>query len=297
MRYNNKKCGDYMIDKISNKLLELFDLFKSFLSKFLKIAFKPEMRILPGNLAFFLVLSLAPILTIIALLASKFSIPLISFINDFKKMIPEDLYQMFNMFLTEASVPSIPMIIYLSMGFFIASNGAHSIIVASNTLYKVSGRNFFKRRIKSFFLTILLILQFIFILIFLVYGNILMKWVLSFSLFDGIRGIIFRSFVFFKWPLMMLVTYILIKLLYALAPDIKIPSKKVNKGAIFTTIGWTLATAIYSFYANNLADYSVFYGSLSNLIVLMMWIYVVSYILVMGIAINVSHYGILKNKN
>jgi len=28
-----------------------------------------------------------------------------------------------------------------------------------------------------------------------------------------------------------------------------------------------------------------------------MWIYVVSYILVMGIAINVSHYGILKNKN
>jgi len=125
---------------------------KRYFKKLYKIASRDEMRILPGNLAFFLVLSLAPILTIIALLASKFSIPLISFINDFKKMIPEDLYQMFNMFLTEASVPSIPMIIYLSMGFFIASNGAHSIIVASNTLYKVSGRNFFKRRINHAFI-------------------------------------------------------------------------------------------------------------------------------------------------
>lgn len=296
MRYNNKKCGDYMLDKLKTQIIELFNLFKSFLKKFLKIAFRPEMRVLPGNLAFFLVLSFAPILTILALLASKFSIPLISFIYNFRNMIPNDLFLMFEMFLTETKIPSIPMIIYLLIGLFIASNGAHSIIVASNTLYKVNGGNNYKRRIKSFFLTIVLILQFIFILVFLVFGNIIMKWILSFALFDGIRNIIFRSFVFFKWPLMMLVTYILIKLLYALAPDIKVPSKKVSKGAIFTTLGWTLATAIYSYYANNLADYSVFYGSLSNLIVLMMWIYVVSYVLVMGIAINVSHYGTVKNK-
>ena len=89
---------------------------------------------------------------------------------------------------------------------------------------------------------------------------------------------------------MMLVSYILIKLLYALAPDKHIKSKNVTMGALFTTFGWTIVTAIYSYYANNLANYSVFYGGLSNLVVLMMWVYVISYILVMGIAINVSHY-------
>ena len=59
---------------------------------------------------------------------------------------------------------------------------------------------------------------------------------------------------------------------------------------------------VYSYYANNIANYGVFYGSLSNLIVLMIWIYILSYILVIGIAINSSIYenlvkdGIIKEK-
>ena len=284
-----------MLINIKQEMKELWHLFIKFLKNFWKTAFRPEMRILPGNLAFFLVLSFAPIITVVALLATRFSLPLISIVRDFKNMIPNDLFQMLEIFLTETSVPSGgSIVIYLLLGFFTASNGAHSIIIASNTLYKVKGESFIKRRIKSFFLTIILVLQFIFILVFLVFGNIIMKWVLSFTLFDGVRNIIYGSFIFLKWPLMMFITYILIKLLYALAPDTKVSSKNVTRGALFTTIGWTLVTAVYSYYANNWADYSVFYGGLSNLIVLMMWVYVVSYVLVMGIAINVSHYGIEK---
>lgn len=285
-----------MLSKIKQKLLDLWNIFLVFLKKFCKIAFRPEMRVLPGNLAFFLVLSFAPILTVVALLASRFSISLISIINNFKNVIPNDLFQMLEIFLTNPNVPTTHMIIYLFIGFLTASNGAHSIIIASNTLYEVKGGGVVKRRIKAFFLTTILVLQFIFILLFLVYGNIIMKWILSFALFDGFRDIIYSSFIFLKWPLMLFITYILIKLLYALAPDVKVPSKKVTRGACFTTLGWTIATAIYSYYANNWADYSVFYGSLSNLIVLMMWVYVVSYILVMGIAMNVSHYGKIKNE-
>lgn len=284
-----------MLINIKHEMQELWHLFVRFLKKFWKIAFRPEMRILPGNLAFFLVLSLAPIVTVIALLATRFSLPLISIVRDFKNMIPNDLFQILEIFLTETSVPlGGSIVIYLLLGFLTASNGAHSIIIASNTLYKVKGESFIKRRMRSFFLTIILVLQFIFILVFLVFGNIIMKWILSFALFDGVRKIIYSSFIFLKWPLMMFITYILIKLLYALAPDTKVSSKNVTRGSLFTTIGWTIVTAIYSYYANNLADYSVFYGGLSNLIVLMMWVYVVSYVLVMGIAINVSHYGIEK---
>ena len=107
---------------------------------------------------------------------------------------------------------------------------------------------------------------------------------------DNVRDIIFNGFAFLKWPILFIVTYILLKLLYALAPDTKVSSKTVTKGALFTTIGWMLVTALYSYYANNLANYSVFYGSLANLIILMVWIYIISYILVIGIAINVSDY-------
>jgi membrane protein len=288
MLYNSNNSGDDMNKKV--KINDLRVVFKKFLERFFKIASRPEMRILPGNLAFFLALSFAPIITLLVLVASRFSISLIAIMQDFKNVIPNDIFNILETFLTSSDSYTGPMIIYLLLGFVVASNGAHSIIITSNTLYNVKDDTFLKRRIKAFFLTIILILQFVFILVFLVYGNILMKWILSFEIFDSIRGMIYGSFVFVKWPLMMLVSYILIKLLYALAPDKRIKSKNVTRGALFTTLGWTIITAIYSYYANNLANYNIFYGGLSNLVVLMIWIYIVSYILVMGIAINVSHY-------
>ncbi len=290
MMYNRNNSGDNMIEKMKQKIEKLIKLFKRFLKSFIRIASRPEMRVLPGNLAFFLVLSFAPILTLLALVASRFSISLMSLINDFRNVIPNDMFQILGMFLSSGTAHAGSMVVYLLVGFVVASNGAQSIIIASNTLYNVKGENLLKRRIKAFFLTIVLLFQFMFILVFLVFGNILMKWVLSFEIFAAIRNFVYGSFVFVKWPLMMLISYILIKMLYALAPDKHIKSKNVTLGALFTTFGWTIVTAIYSYYANNLANYSVFYGGLSNLVVLMMWIYVISYILVMGIAINVSHY-------
>lgn len=279
-----------MRDKWKQPKEKLWHLFKTFWNQFLEISTRPAMRILPGNLAFFLVLSFAPIITLVALLASRFSISLLSLLNDFHSMIPNDLFQILEMFLVEGNPPTGSLMIYLLLGFITASNGAHSIIIASNTLYNIEQSSYIRRRIKAFFLTVILILQFILILLFLVFGNIIMKWVLSFSLFESIRFSIYRSFLFLKWPLMMLISFLLIKLLYITSPDKNIGSKNVNRGALFTTVGWTIATLIYAYYANNMANYSVFYGGLSNLIVLMMWIYVVSYILVLGIAINVSYY-------
>jgi membrane protein len=281
-----------MKENINNNKKKLWGLLKNFLIKFDKIASRPEMKILPGNLAFFLVLSFAPILTLLALLASRFSISLISFLNDFKNVIPKDLYQILEMFLNSSTPQTGSLIVYLLIGFIIASNGAHSIIIASNTLYGIKQDYYLKRRIKATFLTIILILQFIFSLVFIVYGNILMKWILSFPIFEAINSSVYGIFILLKWPITMFLTFLFIKLLYTLAPDKNIGSKNVTRGALFTTVGWALSTAVYSYYANNMANYSVFYGGLSNLIVLMMWIYFVSYILVLGIAINVSHYEI-----
>ena len=55
---------------------------------------------------------------------------------------------------------------------------------------------------------------------------------------------------------------------------------------------------IYSYYVTNISNYNLFYGSLSNIIVLMLWIYFLAYILVFVMAINVNTYkNSLDNKN
>ena len=84
--------------------------------------------------------------------------------------------------------------------------------------------------------------------------------------------------------------------MYTIAPDEEIPSKFMNKGALFTTISWIVITFGYSYYVTNFANYSIFYGSLSGIIVMMIWIYLLSFIFVMGIAINAEEYLAYKKR-
>ena len=62
-------------------------------------------------------------------------------------------------------------------------------------------------------------------------------------------------------------------------------------GSLFTTLIWTIATAIFSYYLHYFARYDIIYGNLSSIVMLMMWIYILAYVFVMGMAINTINYN------
>lgn len=266
---------------------------KAYLKKLMSLIRKEEMCVLPGNLAFFLLLSIVPILTLVGIICSLFSISFENIISSVGEMIPKEADTFLISFLSGIKNPG-NLVFYFTVGFLVASNGADSIIVASNTLYQIESESYLKRRIKALFLTIVLILLFLFVLVFLAFGNGILKFILGLRIFMNIANRIYSIFILLKWPVAFFIIFWFIKLLYAMAPDRRIASKYVNQGALFTTIGWILTTAIYSYYANNIANYDLFYGGLSGLAVLMIWIYIISYIFVIGIAINTSSYQYLE---
>ncbi len=266
---------------------------KDYIHKLMEIIRKEELRILPGNIAFFLVLSIIPIITLIGLICSLFSISLVDITNLLSELIPKQVDDILTPFLSGAAKPE-NLIWYFILGFILASNGSHSIIVASNTLYQIKNEPYLKRRIKALLLTIILMFLFLFILIFLAFGNIILKFILDLKIFANIAENIYSIFILFKWPIASIIIFFMIKLLYTMAPDKHIASKYVNKGAVFTTVGWLIVTAVYSYYANNVANYNLFYGGLSGLVILMMWIYIIAYIFVIGIAINTNDYHYLE---
>ena len=268
---------------------------KSYLKKLFQIVSMHEMRILPGNLAFFLVLSVMPLITLVGVICSTLPVSVVDISNMLNDFLPKGIISVLEPFFT-ASGDTSHMIILLIIGFVVASNGAHAIILASNTLYKTEGRNYVVRRIKAFFLTIILMLMFVFALVVLAFGNIILKFILSLEVFSYISFDIYSLFILLKWPTAFIVMFCLIKAMYTMAPDKKVSSMNVNKGALFTTAGWLLVTAIYAFYANNIANYNRFYGGLSNIAILMIWIYLISYVFVLGIAINTSYYGLEGEK-
>lgn len=75
-------------------------------------------------------------------------------------------------------------------------------------------------------------------------------------------------------------------LLYAAAQDSRQPARNVVPGAVVALVGWMVVSAAFSFYVENFANYSVIYGALGTIIVLMMWLNLTAVMLIMGAEIN-----------
>ena len=261
------------------------DKIKKGLHDFLKVIKRPEMEILPGHLAFSFVLSIVPTITILTCVASLFHVS-IDFIYDFiTKAFSKDFANMLLSTNMQASM-NINFIITLIIGYVIASNGAASIIVSSNTIYGIKNSGFFKRRLKAFLMITIIILLFVFLLIFGVFGDKILEMLQLMDISAAIITNITLIVSVLKGPISWFISFLFIKIIFTMAPDKKIPSNEVNKGAVFTTVGFIIVTYLYSFYTTHVAEYGVFYGNLANIVVLMIWFYLLSIIFTIGLALN-----------
>lgn len=252
---------------------------------FFKVLKRPEMEILPGHLAFSFVLSLVPTLTILTYIATMLHFDM-SFISDFMKNAFSEDFANLLLGTNMAIKADLNFFITLIVGYFIASNGAASIITSSNMIYGIKNDSFLKRRIKSFMMILIIILLFVFLLIFNVFGD---KIIEMFGLMDISKKMLVNITLIIsvlKGPISWFIIYIFIKIIFTMAPDKKIQAKEVNKGAIFTSIGFVIITYIYSMYTTHFAKYDVFYGNLASIVVLMIWFFLLSYIITIGLALN-----------
>lgn len=74
--------------------------------------------------------------------------------------------------------------------------------------------------------------------------------------------------------------------LYTYVPEKKQHFFSQLPGAAFCTLGWIASSFAFSIYFNNFGNYSVMYGSLTAIVLLMLWIYACVCILFYGAEIN-----------
>lgn len=248
---------------------------------------KPEMQILPGQLAFFFVLSIIPLIALLGSIASSFSISLEAIEEIISSAVPEEAVDLLLPIISGQGVNFNIIVFYIS-AFFLASNGLHSMIISSNLLYKVKNKDYISRRIKALIMTIILVSLLVFVLVVPAFGDTIVKMISKFIHNDSLRTSVQVTYNILKYPISMFLIYFNVKLLYTIAPDKKIKSRETTYGAIVTTIGWILATEIYSFYVETFSKYNLFYGSISNILILLLWVYILAYIFVFGMALNTS---------
>ncbi|HEX5552187.1 MAG TPA: YihY/virulence factor BrkB family protein, partial [Chitinophagaceae bacterium] len=91
-----------------------------------------------------------------------------------------------------------------------------------------------------------------------------------------------------RWIIIVLLFFTIISLVYTYGPAIKKRWKFISAGSTMATFLTILSTLGFSYYVNNFSSYNRIYGSIGSIIVLMVWIYINSFVLLIGFELNAS---------
>ncbi|HHX32745.1 MAG TPA: YihY/virulence factor BrkB family protein [Mollicutes bacterium] len=254
---------------------------KRFIKDIWSIIKLPETAILPGQIAFFVILSLVPVITLIVYGANIFGISIDTIGRAIEVNFSSEVAKMVMPIISGDKVDITVLILFINI-FYIASSGADSIIFVSNEIYNIKQSSWWRRRLKAIVLTIAIVILVLFVMLVPAYG----ERIISALDYFNITSVIAPLYKIIQGPISWLIMFMIIKVIYTISPDKPLPSSKVNLGAAFTTIGWVLVTMFYRFLTTNFSRYDLLYGGLSNIAILMLWIYFLSYIFVIGMSLN-----------
>jgi len=261
-----------------------------YIKKIIEILSFKELSILSSYLAYSLVLAIIPIITITILIIGFFNISIGTIINLINDLLPNHA--------SDVIVGAISgdgfdiTVAVLNIATFIgAGNGMYAIINASNSLYKIDSTSKIKDRVRAFLILIIMIVLLIFMIIVPMLGDMIINFICRFDIAESVMDMIFVIYTSIKWPVTFLLIFFAIKLIYVIAPSTKIKGEEVNIGALVTTILWSLFTFIFGYYISYFGKYDIIYGGLSSIIILLIWFYVISFILMLGIVINTIRYN------
>ena len=240
-----------------------------------------------SSMAFRFFMALFP--TLIFLLTLLPYIPIPNFKTELLKLLEDLLPESGYLFLEETVIKLVSDTDggLLSFGFlfaiFLATNGIDSMLLAFEDSINTShNRNFFHKKLLSveilFILTILIIIA-IAAILFSVY---LVNFVLEKGSIASILLIVG------KWLIMAALGFFAISFIYYIGGNRKLKWRFFSAGSTLATLMVLLVSFGFGYYVDNFANYDKIYGSIGTIIVIMLWIYFNSYVLLVGFELNAS---------
>lgn len=241
---------------------------------------KVDVTGLSSQLAFFFLLSLFPLLIFLMTLLPFLNLDQMQIFDFIREYAPDNVASLIETTLKEVLNNRSGGL--LSIGalatIWSASKGMNALTKALNrSYYVIEGRNFAIARVMSVAFTIMLIAVIVLALALPIFGQQIGVVVFSYL---GWEDNFVQLWNKIRWLLPFALIFVTFTLIYWVVPSIKIPLRTVIPGAIIATVGWIATSVGFSFYISNYGNYSSTYGSIGAIIVLMMWLYISSIILI-----------------
>jgi membrane protein len=92
----------------------------------------------------------------------------------------------------------------------------------------------------------------------------------------------------FFWIFITLILFVILLLTYRFVPHIKLKFLQILPGTLFSLGGSFLLTYGFSTYVSKSVRYSALYGSISSVLMLLIWMYFIGILIIFGAELNSS---------
>lgn len=175
----------------------------------------------------------------------------------------------------------IGLAIALAAALWSASGGMGNLITAVNLTYDENDdRGFIKRKGLSLLMTLGAI-------VFVVVAVALVAVLPAVMNALGLPAIVQVAVQAVRWVGLFVAMMVALAVLYRVGPDRDAPKMRwVSVGAVTATVLWVIASIGFSLYVDHFSSYGKTYGSLAGVVVLLLWLWITTYVVLLGAEMN-----------
>jgi len=254
---------------------------------FLKKLRKDTVSAFAAQTAFFVILSFLPFLIFLLTLVKFLPVGADGLLSAVHSVFPPAVHDFIGILLKEVLQKTSGALLSISVitALWSASRGFHVIIQGMNAVYgNRETRNYFVLRLFSVGYTLAFAVVLVLTLLFLVFGNRIFLYIQQRVPLLGEAAI---PIIAVRTVLSFLVLTLFFWGLYLFLPNRKSRPTVEFPGAVLGAAGWLGFSYLYSFYIDRMSGFSAMYGSLTAIVLCMIWLYACMYIMFIGAELNV----------
>lgn len=237
--------------------------------------------------AFFIIISFFPFIMLLFSIVQHFTFGEATMLDIFTQIFPNAVDPMIVSIITEiyktASSSTLISLTAIS-ALWSAGKGFLAIMKGLNSVYEIKEtRNYFFLRATSALYTLIFAIMLIATMVLFVFGNRLYVWIEQRLPVLTNMALIIISLRTIVGLFTLLVFFLMI---YVVIPNRKTKIMSELPGAMICAGGWMAFSYAFSYYIDNFSNYSSMYGSLTAIVLFMLWMYFCMYILFIGAEFN-----------
>ena len=239
-----------------------------------------------ATLAYFLLFSFFPTLMFINSLVGLMNIDPMELADLLSRVLPTELTNMVQGYLGYINTLQSRslMITGLVLTLYSFSRVVAELTIALNRAHRIEkDRGLLGRTAVSVVFTISMMVSIYGAMILVLLGERVLRFAGKF--FPHLNGYV-ALWITLRFSVIALIMFVLFTFLYYIVPNTRLRIREVVPGAFAAMISWVIISLGFSFYVDNMARYSMLYGSLGALMILMLWLYLTGVVLIMGGELN-----------